>query len=144
VSPDGGFAGTMLFHHPITDRQRYTGVDEAYRTACCNAQDCAKYFMRREINTCQGYVPPAVGMCYVALNKVYYPKRLAVSMVTYNVTMGTNWLLNSILVLLLAGVVASVQHHANSNQYLLISGPSWYKTLCSASTFLAILAIPLI
>jgi hypothetical protein len=69
VSADGGFAGTMLFHHPITDRQRYTAVDEAYRTACCNAQTCAKYFMRREINTCQGYVPPAVGMYYVALTK---------------------------------------------------------------------------
>ena len=56
-------AGTMLFHNPITDTQRYTTTDEAYRTACCDANSCERYFDRRVINTCQDYTPPSIGMC---------------------------------------------------------------------------------
>lgn len=66
TSSNNGFAGTMLLHHPLGDTDNYMNNDRAFRDACCEIESeddiyCQRFFQRRVINDCRGYVPPFVG-----------------------------------------------------------------------------------
>lgn len=68
VSPDEGFAGTMLFYHPLMDAVGYQETDVRFRKDCCEGTNlCNMYFKRRIINDCKSprqYKPPAIGLLF--------------------------------------------------------------------------------
>ena len=59
-----GFAGTMLYFHPLANKDRYREYDLELRSACCEIEDdfyCDKYFQLRIIDKCEDYSPPSFG-----------------------------------------------------------------------------------
>ena len=74
TSANEGFAGTMLFYHPVINQPKYQQTDAQFRRACCeigfdDRYYCSKYFQQRRVNDCElphQYTPPAIGILYVA------------------------------------------------------------------------------
>ena len=72
MSPNEGFAGTMLFYHPLENPVQYQQDDVRFRSACCeigfdDQYYCSKYFQQRIINDCKPprkYSPPAIGIIF--------------------------------------------------------------------------------
>ena len=74
MSENEGFAGTMLYQHPILNANAFnasdSGGDANFRRACCeigfdDRYYCGKYFEQRLINNChepKEYTAPVLGM----------------------------------------------------------------------------------
>ena len=71
VSENQGFAGTMVYQHPILNAEEFNTSDANFRRACCeigfdDGYYCGKYFQQRIVNNCrqpEAYTAPVLGMC---------------------------------------------------------------------------------
>ena len=57
--PRGERTGSMLVHHPHTDRENYMFVDQSFKKQCCRIDSdthCKMFYNRRIINKCDGYL----------------------------------------------------------------------------------------
>ena len=65
TSPNVGFTGSMLLYHPILSQAQYKQRDAEFRRVCCATSQCNRYYQRRIVNDCTGYIPPVIGMIFL-------------------------------------------------------------------------------